>query len=70
VLAAEQPGFFGDVRRAILASRRPIDELAAAIGVDARVLSDFRAGNEELPAGALDRLLETLGLRLMQENRR
>jgi hypothetical protein len=70
VRAAEQPGFFGDVRRAILASRRPVSELAAAIGVDPQRLSDFRAGNEELPAGALDRLLETLGLRLMQEIRR
>jgi hypothetical protein len=70
VRAAEQPGFFGDVRRAVLASRRPIGELAAATGVDARLLSDFRAGNEELPAGALDGLLDTLALRLMQEIRR
>jgi hypothetical protein len=70
VRAAEQPGFFGDVRRAILTSRRPVGELAAAIGVDPQLLSDFRAGSEELPAGALDGLLETLGLRLMQEIRR
>jgi hypothetical protein len=68
--AAEQPGFFGDVRRAILVSRRPISELAEAIGVNPQVLSDFRAGNEELPAIALASLLETLGLRLMQEIRR
>jgi ribosome-binding protein aMBF1 (putative translation factor) len=65
--AAEQPGFFGDVRRAILVSRRSLDELAAAIGVEARVLADFRAGEAELPVAALDRLMETLGLRLMQE---
>jgi hypothetical protein len=70
IRAAEQPGFFGDVRRAIIVSRRPIGELAIAIGVDPQLLSDFRAGNEEFPAGALDRLLETLGLRLMQEIRR
>ena len=65
--AAEQPGFFGDVRRAILLSRPSIVDLAAAIGVESRVLSDFQAGEAELPASALDRLIETLGLRLMQE---
>lgn len=64
--AADQPGFFGDVRRALLLARRPMDELASTIGVDASTLSDFRAGDAELPAAALDRLVETLGLRLMQ----
>lgn len=65
--AAEQPGFFGDVRRAIVLARRPIGELAQEIGVDQRLLSDFRSGEAELPSAALDRLLEVLGLRLMQE---
>jgi hypothetical protein len=65
--AAEQPGFFGDIRRAILLSRRPTGELAAAIGVDTRIFSEFRTGEAELPAAALDRLLEVLGLRVMQE---
>lgn len=65
--AAEQAGFLGDIRRAIVLSRRPIDELAVAIGVEPRTLSDFRTGEAELPAVALDRLIETLGLRLMQE---
>jgi hypothetical protein len=65
--AAQQPGFFGDVRRAILLSRPSIPELAVSIGVDCHVLSDFQAGEAELPAAALDRLLETLNLRLMQE---
>jgi hypothetical protein len=65
--AAEQPGFFGDIRRAILLSRPSIPALAAAIGVDSRVLSDFQAGDAELSAAALDRLLDVLGLRLMQE---
>ena len=65
--AAEQPGFFGDIRRAILLSRPSIPDLATAIGVDRQILSDFHAGEAELPAAALDRLLERLGLRLMQE---
>lgn len=65
--AAEQRGFFGNVRRAIALSRRPVHELAAEIGIDAILLSDFRAGDAELPSAALDRLIEALGLRLMQE---
>jgi hypothetical protein len=65
--AAEQRGFFGDVRRAIALSRRPVHELAAEIGVDPILLSDFRAADAELPCAALDQLIETLGLRLMQE---
>jgi len=65
--AAEQPGFFGDVRRAIILSRRPMSELAKEIDVDLLLFSDFGAGEAELPAAALDRLLEALGLRLMQE---
>lgn len=65
--AAGQEGFLGDLRRAIAQSRRPVYDLAAEIGVDARLLSDFRAGEAELPAAALDRLIGFLGLRLMQE---
>lgn len=65
--AAEQPGIFGDIRRAILLSRRPIAELAATIGVEPNALSDFRAAEAELPAAVLDRLVAELGLRLMQE---
>ncbi len=65
--AAKQPGFFGDVRRAITFSRRPVNELAAEIEIDTRLLSDFRAGDADLPATVLDRLIEVLGLRLMQE---
>ena len=65
--AAERPGFFGDVRRAIASCRRPTDELADEIGVDSRLLSDFCAGDAELPAASLDRLIEALGLRLMPE---
>ena len=65
--AAKQPGFFGDLRRAIAASSRSVGELAVGIGVEQRLLSDFRAGEAELPAAALERLVDTLGLRLMQE---
>ncbi len=65
--ACLQPGFFGDLRRAITASRRPTEELAAEIGIDTSLLSEFRAGDTELPAAALERLIERLALRLTQE---
>jgi hypothetical protein len=65
--AAEQPGFFGDIRRAIILSQRPMAELAKHIDVDPLLFSDFRAGDAELSAATLDRLLEALGLRLMRE---
>ena len=65
--AAEQGGFLGDLRRAIALSRRPVQELAAEISVDWRLLSDFRAGDAELSSAALDRLVAALGLRLMRE---
>jgi hypothetical protein len=68
--AAEQEGFLGDLRRAIAQSQRPAQELAAEIGLDVRLLSEFRAGEAELPVAALDRLIGVLGLRLMQEIRR
>jgi hypothetical protein len=67
IAAAAQPSFSGDIRRAILLSRRSEGELAGAIGVEPRLLSDYRAGDAELHAAALDRLVETLGLRLVQE---
>lgn len=51
----------------MLLSRRPVNELAATLGVDAQLLSDFRAGEAELSAAVLDRLVDALGLRLMQE---
>jgi len=68
--ACESPGFFGDLRRAMASSGRCMDELAEEIGVSPQLLSSFRAGDAELPAAALDRLVAALGLRLMREIRR
>jgi hypothetical protein len=65
--AAQHEGFLGDLRRAIAKSRRPVEELAREIGIDCRLLSDFRAGDADLPSTALERLVGSLGLRLMQE---
>ena len=65
--AAREPGFLGDVRRAITFSRRPVSQLAAELDIDERLLSDFRAGDAELPSAALAKVVDILGLRLMQE---
>jgi hypothetical protein len=65
--AAREPGFIGDVRRAITFSRRPVSQLAADLDIDERLLSDFRAGDAGLPSAALAKLVDILGLRLMQE---
>jgi hypothetical protein len=65
--AAQQHGFFGDVRRAMAVFPKSVRELADEIGVSEHLLADFRAGNAELPCAALDRLIQALGLRLMQE---
>jgi len=65
--AAIRPGFFGDLRRAIAMAMIPDARLASLVGVDAELLERFREGEAELPADAIERLIATLGLRLMHE---
>jgi DNA-binding MarR family transcriptional regulator len=65
--AAIRPGFFGDLRRAIAMARIPDARLASLVSVDAQLLERFREGEAELPADAIERLIATLGLRLMHE---
>jgi hypothetical protein len=65
--AEREPGFSGDLRRAITAARRPSHELAADLGIDVRLLENFRAGDATLPSNVVDRLVATLGLRLTAE---
>lgn len=57
--AAERPGFFGDLRQAIIASHLSVGELSAAIGVDPRLLSDTDGLTSDLvDARVVDRRLE------------
>jgi hypothetical protein len=65
--AAIRPGFFGDLRRAIAMARIPDARLASLVGIDAQLLEQFREGQAELPGEAIERLIATLGLRLMHE---
>lgn len=65
--AGIRPGFFGDLRRAIAMARIPDARLAGLVGVDVQLLEQFREGDTELSADAVERLIATLGLRLMHE---
>lgn len=65
--AAEKPGLLGDIRRAMMLSSRSIADVADAIRFDPQLLSEFCAGEADLPMETLDRLVEALGLRLMKE---
>jgi hypothetical protein len=63
--AADEPGFSGDLRRAIAASLKPPEDLATEIGLDGDLLNQFCCGEAALPSTAIDRLVERLGLQLM-----
>jgi len=65
--AEQEPGLFGDLRRAINASRIPRDAIANQVGTSLDELDNFRTGTALLPPEVLNRLVSALGLRLMQE---
>lgn len=65
--ALEEPGFSGDLRRAIGATQRLPSELARELEVDAKLLDDFMAGDAELPTDVVDRLVDHLRLKLVME---
>lgn len=62
--AAQEPGFSGDLRRAIMAAGIPSVDLATRSGVSVTVLEDFRAGRLALNSDVINRLIEALGLQL------
>lgn len=63
--AADEPGFGGDLRRAILLANVPSLRLAAEIGISVEALEAFRAGEAELSSHAIERLTARLGLHLV-----
>lgn len=62
--AAREPGFSGDLRRAIRAARIPSQQLADRIGIPVTDFEDFRAGQHVLTSDVIDRLIDVLGLKL------
>jgi hypothetical protein len=65
--ALEEPGFSGDLRRAIAASRKLPSDLASSVGVSVSVLEDFLDGDASLPSDVVDRLVTLLRLKLVME---
>lgn len=64
--ACAQPGFLGDLRRAIKSARRPFADVASKAGLEPKVLADFSIGDAELSPVQIDRLVDVLQLRLMK----
>ena len=65
--AEQEPGLFGDLRRAINASPLSRDQIAQRIGSSPEELDHFRIGASQLLPESLRQLVDVLGLRLMQE---
>ena len=64
--AEQEAGLFGDLRRAINASRLDRNVIAQMIGTTRAELDRFRTAEAPLPPEALRRLVDVLGLQLMQ----
>lgn len=65
--AEAEPGFFGDLRRAVSASGRSPIAIAEEIGTPLDTFEDFLEGQGVLAPEAIARLVSALGLRLMAE---
>lgn len=64
--AAREPGFSGDLRRAIAASGIGPRGVAEELSVDGDLMERFCSGEAALPYEIIDKLVEYLGLRLMK----
>lgn len=64
--AAKEIGFSGDLRRAIAATRKPPETVAAEAGLDGQLIDRFCCAEAILPSDVIDRLVEHLGLQLTQ----
>ena len=68
--AAAEPGFSGDLRRAIKAAKRDPRALASDLKIRVELLEDFLAGDAALPTDVVDRVAVLLGLKLVAEPQR
>lgn len=67
--AAREPGFSGDLRRAIMAARIPSHQFADRIGIPITEFEEFRAGQHVLTSDVIERLIDVLGLKLSTVSR-
>lgn len=64
--AGDEPGFLGDVRRAIHGSGVTLEKIAAAAKIEVFALCDFLEGTAELTSGQLAAIVQLLGLQLVR----
>jgi len=64
--ASEEPGFSGDLRRAIHSSQMPLEQIAAAAKIEVFALCDFLEGTAELTSGQITAIVQLLNLQLMR----
>jgi hypothetical protein len=64
--AAAEPGFRGDLRRAIHSSGMHVQKLATLTGIELIPLSDFLEGMAELTSDQIQKLVDTLKLQLVR----
>lgn len=64
--ALQEPGFSGQLRRAVVASGLHPHDLADATGIPLADLADFLCGDRPLDTAAVDRLTEQLQCALVQ----
>jgi hypothetical protein len=60
--AAAEDTLCGHLRRAVLASPRPIRDIAKDSGIDSELLCDFLEGTRTLQSDVLDRLMQAAGI--------
>lgn len=65
--AAAEPGFSGDLRRAIKAAQRDPRALAHDLQIRSELLESFLIGEAALPTDVVDRVAAVLGLKLVVE---
>lgn len=64
--AQREPGFSGDLRRAIHAGGKPLDSLAAAAQMEVVRLCEFLEGTAELTSDQIRNIANELGLQLVR----
>ena len=64
-IAAEEETFSGELRRRIHKSGMPISHIAKQCNVDVMELDEFLTGDKTLSSEVINRLVETLGCKLV-----
>jgi hypothetical protein len=64
--AGDEPGFNGDLRRAIHGGHVAMEKIAAAAGMEVFALCDFLEGTAELTSSQIAAIVEFLNLQLVR----